>query len=311
MKDPTLPDLQHLDEDYPDVSREKLARVWQLAEGADPFQAVPPPHPDRIDAIQATLERAALADRPALRLIRTRRMRPWMAVAASIVVLALVGLGWWLQPVSHTAPVGETLAATLPDGSEVQLNSNSTIRYPRSFGQNVRTISLEGEAFFDVQRSEIPFVIETFNSNVKVLGTSFNVQAWRGRQPSTVVTVVTGIVEVTPRRTPDAAIRLTAGQHTNVSDNVMGPTPPAEAHLDQATAWRTGQFIYYNQPLGVMFDEIEHRFNLTIEVPPSIRARRQNFIKHEVESAESLLSDLCQSVKLRYRPTANGYEVFE
>lgn len=311
MKDATMPDLQHLDEEYPDVPREDLARVWALAEGADPFQTAPPPHAARIDAMQAVLERAATADRPALRLVSSRRVRPWMAVAASVVVLALVGLGWWLQPIAHTAPVGETLAVTLPDGSEVQLNSNSTLRYARSFGTNLRTVSLEGEAFFDVQRSEIPFVIETFNSHVKVLGTSFNVQAWADHAPGTVVTVVSGIVEVTPRRTPDAAIRLKAGQHTNVSDEVTGPAPPSAASLDQATAWRTGQFIFYNQPLGVMFDEIEHRFDLTIKASPDIRARRQSFAKHNVESAASLLSDLCQSKNLRYRTTANGFEVFE
>ena len=307
-----MPDLQHLDMDHPNRPREELDRVWQLAEGADPFQAAPPPHPDRIDAMQAVLEQAAAAaDRPALRLVKTRRIRPWMAVAASLVVLALVGLGLWLQPITHTAPVGETLAVMLPDGSEVQLNSNSTLRHARSFGTNRRTVALEGEAFFDVERGEIPFVIETFNSNVKVLGTRFNVQAWTDNEPGTVVSVVSGIVEVTPRRTPEAAIRLTAGQHTNVSDEMTAPAPPAEASLDQATAWRTGQFIFYNQPLGVMFDEIEHRFDLTINAPPSIRAQRHNFAKHKVESAESLLSDLCQSINLRYRATSNGFEVFE
>lgn len=310
MKDLTQPDFQIPAEYRADMPQGELERVWHLADGADPLRAAPAPHPERMAAMQAMLESTS-ADRPPLRLVSLRRLRPWMAVAASIVVLALVGLGWWLQPISHTAPVGETLAVILPDGSEVQLNSNSTLRYARSFGEDIRDVSLEGEAFFEVERSDIPFVIETFNSQVKVLGTSFNVQAWQGSEPGTVVTVASGLVEVMPRRIPAAAIRLTAGQHTNVSDEVTAPLPPTEAQLDEATAWRTGDFVFFNQTHGVILDAIARRFAIDIEAPATIRARPRTFSKFDVTSAEEVLSSLCQSSNLRYRATANGFEIFE
>ena len=66
----------------------------------------------------------------------------------------------------------------LPDGSTVILNANSKISYPNVFASNERRINLEGEAFFDVTKNpEMPFIIEVNDAEVKVLGTSFNVNA--------------------------------------------------------------------------------------------------------------------------------------
>lgn len=76
------------------------------------------------------------------------------------------------------APNGQRLKLTLPDGTGVQLNSGSVIEYPSVFGKDVRRIRLSGEAMFDVTHNEEqPFVVETFASDIRVLGTRFNVVA--------------------------------------------------------------------------------------------------------------------------------------
>ena len=77
----------------------------------------------------------------------------------------------------HTDP-GQRASLTLPDGTSVELNSGSTIRYPAVFARGERRVSIEGEAMFDVAKAaDKPFYVETFAYDVKVLGTRFNVEA--------------------------------------------------------------------------------------------------------------------------------------
>jgi transmembrane sensor len=195
----------------------------------------------------------------------------------------------------------------------VELNSGSTLRYARRFDRDTRRVTLEGEAFFDVAKAGTPFVIETFNARVTVLGTSFNVRAWPDDPTAeTVVSVVEGLVEVTAKASPDETTRLEAGEAAHVAAVNPAPPQPEMARLDEATAWRDGRFVFINQPLGVMFDEIERRFDIDITASEQIRAHAHN-IGTTARSAEQLIGEICQSsstLKLRYRATANGFEVF-
>lgn len=82
--------------------------------------------------------------------------------------------------VSVEAPKGERLRITLPDGTSVFLNSGSCLTYPAVFRRDSRSVSLEGEALFDVEKDESrPFSVTTFASEIRVLGTEFDVVADR------------------------------------------------------------------------------------------------------------------------------------
>lgn len=315
---PTLPpEVETWLAGHPDLSPGDLAPPWRLAEGANPMDAAPAPDPARIQAIAAALTHAArngAVQRPALRLVTSARWVTGLALAACIAVLLAVGLFLWQQPITVSAPYGETARVVLPDDSEVELNSGSTLRYARRFDQESRRVTLEGEAFFDVAKAGTPFVIETFNARVTVLGTSFNVRAWRDdHTAATVVSVVEGLVEVTAKTSPDETTRLEAGEAAHVAAINPVPPQPELARLDEATAWREDRFVFINQPLGMMFNEIERRFGIEIAASEAIRAHRHN-IKTPATSAEQLVNEICQSsstLKLRYRATANGFEVFE
>jgi ferric-dicitrate binding protein FerR (iron transport regulator) len=75
-------------------------------------------------------------------------------------------------------PKGGNYQLTLSDGTEVWLNANSSIKYPVAFTDSTREVFLEGEAFFDVQHNGKPFLVNTQETNIRVLGTSFNVWAY-------------------------------------------------------------------------------------------------------------------------------------
>ncbi|MBO9729736.1 MAG: FecR family protein [Chitinophaga sp.] len=170
-----LSELEKLLEDDPGTaaSRELAANVWQT-----PLQEVADAHnsESRIwDAVKPQL----LPHRPRPVLHRL------VAAAAAAAVLAVGWIGW--QHVRSTTPALQQLSAaagksrvTLPDGSMVWLNAHTQLHYDKnSFGKQYREITLNGEAFFDIAKSEgSPFIIHAGKIKIHVLGTAFNVKAY-------------------------------------------------------------------------------------------------------------------------------------
>ncbi|WP_431211206.1 FecR domain-containing protein [Puia sp. P3] len=118
--------------------------------------------------------------------MKPRRSYRWLVAAAAILFIA-VG-GWFFyggRPVQYLAVSsgGQVLLDTLPEGSLVTLNKQSSIRYIKDFAGVDRGIDMEGEAFFAVARDkEKPFVVRTNGMTITVLGTSFNVKNSGGRR---------------------------------------------------------------------------------------------------------------------------------
>lgn len=137
---------------------------------------------------------------------KERKARPFHAIyiqwsiAASILVavgaffFSLVDVGPKVIQVSTNH--GEKKEVRLPDGTVVTLNSGSSLSYPEQFKNDTREIALVGEAFFDVHRDTLkPFIIETGKLRTRVLGTSFNINAFQDSD-SIRVSVVEGKVMV-------------------------------------------------------------------------------------------------------------------
>ncbi len=92
-------------------------------------------------------------------------------------------------------PRGGEYKLTLADGTQVWLNCESELHYPVAFKGDVRKVSLKGEAFFDVTKSAKPFIVETDEVNVRVLGTRFNVSAYPDEE-AVQTTLTRGLVQV-------------------------------------------------------------------------------------------------------------------
>lgn len=116
--------------------------------------------------------------------VQKKRFNIWAiaAVAASVALLFSVLYPYFSsgkqESTWHTiwVPPGQRAQITLDDGSKVWLNSKSTLVYPASFSKGERIVKLDGEGFFEVEKSEdIPFIVKTKKYNIRVLGTKFNV----------------------------------------------------------------------------------------------------------------------------------------
>lgn len=224
-------------------------------------------------------------------------------VAAAVVVAGLVGVAFLVRPVSYVSPPGETLAVTLPDGSHVLMNSGSAITHPRWF-LTARNVELTGEALFDVVADDEPFVIETDNARVRVVGTTFNVRA----REETAVTVVSGIVEVSPL-TAETSVTLAPGEHAVANGAVV--TKSVGLNNDDFLAWRNGDFVFTDASLASIVDELERRFAVHVQlVGQDLAERRVTTNLRQPLTTESVIRDLCEALQVRYRRTSDGYEIF-
>lgn len=316
------------------AERERLRRLRRIAADAraDSFG---PHFADRVMAGLDNTSRApaapreSAADRSALPHIRRRvAARPTRIAAgfsAAAVVVAAVAVVLWLQPRTVTVPYGSMQTVELADGSVVELSSGSRLTYSNFIGRDERRVELEGEAFFDVAHAERPFIVETFNASVSVLGTRFNVRAWpKDAIPETAVAVASGRVAVEslqpPRDAPETSapatqrptdkVVLEPGQSTSVVRDSTAVREPAFVTLDHVVAWRSGGMAFVDQPVGSVFTAIERRFNVDVEVShPGIRHRLLTYLNPQPASAEEVLSDVCHTLNLRYRRTANGFAI--
>lgn len=168
-------------------------------------------------------------------------VRNMLRIAAVLIVLLGCGAIYYFTAGpgnAITQAAGDkTMIATLPDGSVVTLNRNSSVTYPAKFGGTTRNVVLKGEGFFNVTPDKTkPFIIDAGNSVVKVVGTSFNVKT---TQAATEVIVETGIVEVSGKQN---AIRVMPHEKAVVYTDKAGPVKTANED-ELYNYYRTGKFV--------------------------------------------------------------------
>lgn len=153
-----------------------------------------------------------------------------------------------LQATSHhriTTPRGGEYTLTLSDGTRVQLNAESSLRYPVTFGTERREVELTGEALFDVAHTGAPFVVRTGGLEVEVLGTLFNLSAYPDEACQ--ATLVSGRVRVSTRR-GESCLLEPAQQATLAVDD--GPLSIEQVDTDIYTSWARGKILFKDRPLG-------------------------------------------------------------
>jgi len=173
----------------------------------------------------------------------------WMRIAALLILLA--GAGWLVYFEFREKPAQLVTAQaanvvridTLPDGSVVTLNKNSSITYPEKFKTDTRSVTLKGEAFFNVTPNKNkPFQIQVNDVSIKVVGTSFNVRSENG---STEVIVATGVVQV-QRGSKTVTLRPNEKTAIQPQDSVLVKTTET-THL--YNYYQSNEFVCDNTPL--------------------------------------------------------------
>lgn len=164
---------------------------------------------------------------------------------------------------------GEKARVTFSDGTEVTLNSSSSIRFPQEFHGSAREVHLEGEAYFKVASDPgQPFIVHASHTNVEVLGTEFNVRGW-GEDNSVDVIVREGKVSVRladdSSAEEEAEVILTEGYFTTVERGSV-PAPAREIDVINHLLWMSGGLHFDDVPFSQVVTDLERRFNVEISV---------------------------------------------
>jgi ferric-dicitrate binding protein FerR (iron transport regulator) len=203
-----------------------------------------------------------------------RTRRPVWAAAAAVMVLALGAWLWKMNGRRPEAPQvasvyktvaakpGQSIHLLLSDSSEVWLNAGARIRYRQPFGDSMRRVELmDGEAYFQIHSdASRGFEVAAGRMVTKVLGTSFNVKAYRQSQQMS-VSVSSGKVAVSAGS--DQGMVFTAGQMARYN-TATGSVSRGTVAVEKIENWKGGRFDFTAESLGDIAIELEHYYNVTI-----------------------------------------------
>ncbi|MBC9929902.1 FecR family protein [Chitinophaga qingshengii] len=252
----------------------------------------------------------------------------WWAAAA--VLLATVGAGmWWLvrkkQPAELalqqiSAPMGSTIKALLPDGTQVWINAGSQVSYDARFTGGSRDVTVTGEVFFDVAKDDNkPFIVHSDNLAIQVLGTSFNIRAY-GDDQKAEVAVITGKVQVMMRNSPEKKVVLLpreklvlsldkrttikADSIPHVNFRVQELAASKDPDVVMETAWCQQKLAFMNETFAEVARKMERQFNVNIVF-------EDETLKKEILSGVFEKEDVNKALHLLQMTTGFHYRVVQ
>lgn len=147
-------------------------------------------------------------------------------------------------------PVAGECFITLDDGTRVWMNSDSKLKYPVRFTGEERKVFLEGEAYFDVVKDGKPFIVNTSLGNIRVLGTSFDVKAYR-QEKQMLATLVSGKISF---QGGAENVELTAGEQIVVAEGKG--IVKRQVDVMEYVGWKEGWYVFKNQPLETIMTDL-------------------------------------------------------
>lgn len=245
----------------------------------------------------------------------------WKAIAIAASVLLLVSASYMLytklQPVKFEQPVsviqtkkGSKSNIVLPDGSLVWINDDTKLTYTKTFGEAVREVSLEGEAYFDVIKDDKkPFIVHTKTMDVRVLGTAFNVKAYNDEE-STAATLIRGSVEVILKNKNGEKIKLKPNEKLVVqnsysqAEDMHNPvknvpeialitikTDPIDSSANE-TQWLNNRLAFDQDELSEIAVQLERWYNVKVIIKDSALAKQKISGVFESKSLQNVIEAL-------------------
>ena len=187
-------------------------------------------------------------------------------------------------------PKGGQYHVTLPDGTQVYLNSTSSLSYPTQFIGSSRNVTLQGEAYFEVAKNaKMPFIINVNNKQkIEVLGTHFNVKAYTDEQEIN-TTLLEGSVKIS---TYDKNVILKPGQMA--VNNPSKSLSVQIADLEEIMAWKNGLFIFNNENITTVMKKVARWYDVDVVFKGNME--NTNFVGNYSRSKS--LTNLLKNIEL-------------
>lgn len=209
-----------------------------------------------------------------------------------------------------TTDTGERAQLTFSDGTQVILNSASTLKFPEQFNDSTRVVHLDGEAFFKVaQNPHQPFIVEIHDTRIDVLGTEFNIRGWSEDSVVNVV-VAEGKVSVNSLSQQVSDNHSEVVLKENYSTAVRRgerPSTPEKVDTRQHMLWIDGGIYFDDASVDNVFRDIERRFNVRIELGREDLKEEHYTGSFRYAELDEILSVIAASLELEY--TRSGPEI--
>lgn len=239
---------------------------------------------------------------------------------AAVVLILLLPLTYWRgkEAVKQTfanmvveAPMGANTKLYLPDGTLVWLNAGSKIVYSQGFGVDDRTLSLEGEGYFEVSRNEdIPFVIDTKEVKLQVLGTKFNFKNYPDEEEVT-VNLMEGKVALHNelKAMPELYLEPDEKMVLNKYTGEMSKSKTNTASMQKS--WTNNELYFDEEPLKNIAKELMRCYNVRIQVADSLK--NEHFygdFKYTENTIEEVLRTMSSTGRLKYKLVDKQYILY-
>lgn len=194
-------------------------------------------------------------------------------------------------------PKGKRTTLNLSDGSKLWINSGSRVVYPRVFAPDRREIYVDGEAYLEVKRNEqAPFIVKTDRFEVKVLGTVFNISAYKKMETSSVV-LVEGSVNVKDENNIEN--RLLPNEAVEIKNGAAGNKEVVETKY--YTAWVDGFLLLKSEPIVRLLDKLNYYYGKTIIYTDDIKDLQLNGKLELKENILETLEMIASSTAITYK----------
>jgi len=237
----------------------------------------------------------------------------WISYAAAILIGAVVASTAWLviQPRTIQEKLvvrneiynnGGFRQVELPDSSLVWLNGKGKLTYNEGFDADGRTVALEGQAYFEVEKDAArPFVVKMNELQIQVKGTSFDVR--HDDDNHTLITLVTGKLSISSLDAKGqlaATTQLDAGQQA-VYDPQTQTIAVTSVETDYYALWKDGTYRFAEEPFANIARQMEYHFGVKIKMSKRTAARRFTGLITPDHSVSDVLDILRKSSAVKYR----------
>jgi len=226
-------------------------------------------------------------------------------------------------------PKGQKGQLVLSDGTKIWLNSESTLEYPGTFGQE-REVTLSGEAYFEVKSDELhPFLVQTHKLKIMVTGTTFNIKAYEtdDRIETTLVegrlSILNNDRELVILQPKESAVysqkensmnimKLDAGALTMVAEKPIRRNRTEEmTPIELVSVWKEDKLIFQDELLGSIVAKLERWFNRKIHVSdPNLLNNEYNGKFVYNETVYQVLDVICRSsADLKYEEVNHEFYI--
>lgn len=224
------------------------------------------------------------ADQNSVKYKKSERLINFLTRAAAILLFPVLGFGLFMsvkyQSARHSqnsvnlafnevfSSVDAITKVSLPDGSNVWLNHNTSLKYPAMFQGDFRTVELTGEGYFEVAHNpQKPFIVKAGEIQIKALGTTFNVMAYPD-EDRIETSLICGLVEL-QRLEPGGNITPLINMNPNdltIFQKINNEISTRTIDDDRYFSWKNGKLIFNKEPLGDVVKKLSRWFNVDIQI---------------------------------------------